>query len=84
VERSANRCGSCLSTIGNALNSYIWISPPWRQHTEQQLPSSLSLSWIYYSAQILLLGAEVTHVYANKHGSRVEPGMSNSDQPPEH
>lgn len=29
------------------------------------------LVWVYYSAQILLLGAEVTHVYANKHGSRV-------------
>lgn len=31
------------------------------------------LVWIYYSAQILLLGAEVTQVYATKHGSRVEP-----------
>ena len=31
------------------------------------------LVWIYYSAQILLFGAEFTHVYANKHGSRVEP-----------
>jgi membrane protein len=31
------------------------------------------LVWIYYSAQILLLGAEVTHVYANKYGSRFEP-----------
>jgi membrane protein len=30
------------------------------------------LLWIYYSAQILLLGAELTHVYANKYGSRVE------------
>ena len=30
------------------------------------------LVWIYYSAQILIFGAEVTHVYANKHGSRVE------------
>jgi membrane protein len=28
------------------------------------------LVWIYYSAQILLLGAEFTHVYASKHGSR--------------
>jgi len=28
------------------------------------------LLWIYYSAQILLLGAELTHVYANKYGSR--------------
>jgi membrane protein len=28
------------------------------------------LVWIYYSAQILLLGAEFTHVYATHHGSR--------------
>ena len=27
------------------------------------------LVWIYYSAQILLFGAEITHVYANRHGS---------------
>jgi membrane protein len=30
------------------------------------------LVWIYYSAQIFLFGAEITHAYANKHGSRVE------------
>jgi membrane protein len=30
------------------------------------------LVWIYYSAQMLIFGAEVTHVYANKHGSRVK------------
>jgi membrane protein len=29
--------------------------------------------WIYYSAQILLFGAEFTQVYANTYGSRVEP-----------
>ena len=29
------------------------------------------LIWIYYSAQILLFGAELTHVYALKYGSRV-------------
>jgi membrane protein len=28
------------------------------------------LVWIYYSAQIVIFGAELTHVYANKHGSR--------------
>jgi membrane protein len=28
------------------------------------------LVWIYYSAQILLLGAEFTQVYARRHGSR--------------
>ena len=32
------------------------------------------LIWIYYSAQILLFGAELTHVYALKYGSRLETG----------
>jgi membrane protein len=32
------------------------------------------LAWIYYSAQIFLFGAEMTHVYANKHGSRIKSG----------
>jgi membrane protein len=30
------------------------------------------LVWIYYSAQILLFGAEMTHVYAFRYGSRME------------
>lgn len=30
------------------------------------------LVWIYYSAQILLFGAEMTHVYALRYGSRME------------
>ena len=28
---------------------------------------------MYYSAQILLFGAEFTQVYANEFGSRIEP-----------
>src|SRR5580704_12316476 len=31
------------------------------------------LLWIYYSAQILLFGAEFTQVYSHSYGSRVEP-----------
>jgi membrane protein len=31
------------------------------------------LVWVYYSAQILLLGAEFTQVYANQVGSRIHP-----------
>lgn len=31
------------------------------------------LVWIYYSAQILLFGAEFTKVYANKHGHKIIP-----------
>jgi membrane protein len=34
------------------------------------------LIWIYYSAQILLFGAELTHVYALKYGSRREANIS--------
>jgi membrane protein len=31
------------------------------------------LIWIYYSAQLVLLGAEFTHVYSMRHGSHREP-----------
>ena len=31
------------------------------------------LLWVYYSAQILLFGAEFTYVFANRYGSRVVP-----------
>lgn len=31
------------------------------------------LLWVYYSSQILLLGAEFTQVYANQFGSHIEP-----------
>lgn len=31
------------------------------------------LVWVYYSAQILLFGAEFTQVYARRYGSRIEP-----------
>ena len=29
--------------------------------------------WVYYSAQVLFLGAELTKVYANRFGSRIRP-----------
>ena len=29
------------------------------------------LAWVYYSSQLVFLGAEFTHVYAKHHGSRV-------------
>jgi len=32
----------------------------------------LLIAWVYYSAQIFLLGAEYTWVYANRHGSRMQ------------
>jgi len=32
--------------------------------------------WVYYSASILLLGAEFTQVFASRYGSRIEPAKS--------
>ena len=37
---------------------------------------ALLLAWIYYSAQIFLLGAEFTWVYANRYGSRAQLPVS--------
>jgi membrane protein len=31
------------------------------------------LVWIYYAAQIVLLGAEFTRLYANRFGEKVRP-----------
>ncbi|HEX6898546.1 MAG TPA: YihY/virulence factor BrkB family protein [Thermoanaerobaculia bacterium] len=31
------------------------------------------LLWVYYSAQILFMGAEFTQVYASRYGSRIQP-----------
>jgi membrane protein len=33
----------------------------------------LVLLWVYYSSQILFFGAEITQVYANRYGTRLEP-----------
>ena len=32
------------------------------------------LAWVYYSAQIVLLGAEFTQVYSRRYGSKIRPG----------
>jgi len=31
---------------------------------------AILLAWVYYAAQILFFGAEITQVYAHRHGSR--------------
>lgn len=33
------------------------------------------LIWVYYSALVLYFGAELTHVYARRYGSRIEPAV---------
>lgn len=39
------------------------------------------LIWVYYAAQVFLLGAEFTWVYANQHGSRANKGGSVAHRP---
>ena len=34
---------------------------------------AIILMWVYYSAQIFFIGAELTRAYANRYGSRVKP-----------
>jgi membrane protein len=41
------------------------------------------LVWVYYSAQILLLGAEFTQVYAERYGADVQPA-DNAMYTPDH
>jgi membrane protein len=36
------------------------------------------LLWVYYSAQIFLLGAEFTKIYANRHGSKQDAPVPES------
>lgn len=43
----------------------------------------LLLLWIYYSAQILLFGAELTKVYAERRGAPAQP-TANAEWTPEH
>jgi membrane protein len=40
------------------------------------------LLWIYYSAQILFFGAELTQVYANNYGSRIIPDAAQAGAQP--
>jgi membrane protein len=39
------------------------------------------LMWVYYSAQIFLLGAEFTWIYAHRHGSRKNTAPPNEPVP---
>jgi membrane protein len=62
---------SLLFTIGKALVGFYLVRSTVASAYGAAGSLVILLVWIYYSAQMLLLGAEVTHVYANKHGSRL-------------
>jgi membrane protein len=62
-----------LFTLGKFLfGIYLARSSMWSAYGAA---SSLAiiLMWVYYSAQVFLIGAELTQVYANRYGSHVKP-----------
>jgi len=61
---------SLLLTTGKALLALYLTRPTVASAYGAAASLVIILTWVYYSAQILLLGAEITHVYAIRHGSR--------------
>lgn len=52
---------------------YFAIGAPGQRLGSAAASLAVILVWVYYSAMILLLGAEVTHVYATRFGKGLEP-----------
>jgi membrane protein len=61
---------SVLFTIGKALISWYIGSSAVASSFGAAGALIVLLLWVYYSAQIFLLGAEFTKIYANRHGSK--------------
>jgi membrane protein len=59
-----------LFTIGKSLISWYIGSSAVASSYGAAGALMVLLLWVYYSAQIFLLGAEFTKVYANRHGSK--------------
>ena len=71
---------SLLFTIGKVLiGLYLAGSAAGSAYGAVSAPLVL-LVWIYYSAQIVLFGAEMTHVSATKHGSRIQSASHNNSR----
>ena len=63
-----------LFTIGRfALQLYLGQSEPGAQLGSAAASLAVLLVWVYYSAVILLYGAEVTQVYATRYGEGIQP-----------
>jgi membrane protein len=69
--------GSAITAILFTLGKYLFGLYLARSSIRSAYGAASSLAiilmWVYYSAQVFLIGAELTQVYANRYGSRVKP-----------
>jgi len=68
-----------LFTIGKTLISWYIGSSAVASSYGAAGALMVLLLWVYYSAQIFLLGAEFTKVYANRHGSKQDNPVSQTE-----
>jgi membrane protein len=68
---------ACLFTIGKLLIGLYLGRSSFSSAYGAAGSIMVLLLWIYYSAQIFLLGAEFTHVFTYSHGSRSQLAASN-------
>ena len=64
---------SLLFTVGKALIGFYLGHSALASAYGAATSLVFFLVWVYYSAQVLLFGAELTYVYALKYGSRIYP-----------
>ena len=69
-------CGRCVTSLddGKALIGLYLARSTVASAYGAASSLVIILTWVYYSAQIVLFGAEVTHVYSHQHGSRADKG----------
>jgi membrane protein len=69
--------GSIITAILFTLGKFLFAMYLGRSSISSAYGAASSLAiilmWVYYSAQVFFIGAEITKVYANRYGSRVRP-----------
>ena len=58
-----------------AIQQYFVVSPPGAQLGGAAASLAAIFAWVYYSAIILLFGAEATEVYARSHANSSDHGV---------